>query len=290
MIFHLTSFAEWNKAQTNGEYTAPSLKSEGFIHFSAYGQILKVANSFYKSVQLPILLVVDNSKLLDIELRWEGADGLEFPHLYRSLKCSEVTKTIPLLKNKNGDFVSSEDLDQAAGAKTLETPRLILREMQLADFPYIHAYASDEENGKYMPWGPNNENDTRAFLTRKFKEQASSPRKTFDFGVIDKTTGQFMGACGFMVKSYESQVGFIGYVLKKTYHGRGFATEFSKALLQFGFDELKMHRIEATCDSENIGSFKVMQKIGMQQEALLRGDAVYKGRRRSTIICSIVRD
>jgi uncharacterized protein (DUF952 family) len=55
MIFHLISFVDWNKSQLLGEYRAPSLDTEGFIHLSSYGQILSVANSFYESVQLPLL-------------------------------------------------------------------------------------------------------------------------------------------------------------------------------------------------------------------------------------------
>lgn len=289
MIFHLTSFVEWNKAQAIGEYRAPSLESEGFIHFSSYGQILSVANLLYKSVNLPILLVIDDSKLDPNDLKWEGVDELEFPHLYRPVKIDEVIKTIPLLKNKSGEFVVSEDLNGISGSVILETSRLILRDFQITDFEGLHAYASDEEVVKNVPWGPNTASDSRMFLTRKFKEQSSHPRKTFDFAVTLKDSGEMIGGGGIFVKSFESQTAFIGYVLNKTFHGKGYATEIAKSLVDFGFSKLNLYRIEATCDLENPASFKVMEKVGMQKEGVLRGNAVYKGRRRSTVVCSIIR-
>jgi uncharacterized protein (DUF952 family) len=48
MIFHITSKSEWKKAQTRGEYVAPSLETEGFIHCSTEKQVLQVANAFYR--------------------------------------------------------------------------------------------------------------------------------------------------------------------------------------------------------------------------------------------------
>src|SRR4051812_45537179 len=111
MIFHLTSREEWEKSLAAGEYVAPSLWSEGFIHLSSYGQILSVANAFYKNVTEPILLVLDNSKL-DGALKWEGPEGLEFPHLYRAIRVTEVLRTIPLLKDDKGEFIFSKELGE----------------------------------------------------------------------------------------------------------------------------------------------------------------------------------
>ncbi|MGZ3691465.1 MAG: GNAT family N-acetyltransferase [Pseudobdellovibrio sp.] len=289
MIFHLTSQKEWELALNSGEYAAASLASEGFIHLSSYGQILSVANSFYRKVEQPILLVVDNTKL-DEALKWEGKDGLEFPHIYRTIRTNEVLRTIPLTKNLLGEFVTSPELDQAAMAVTLQTERLTLREVQLTDFATIQEYTSDVDLTKYMPFGPNTPDETRAFLTRKFKEQSSNPRANYDFAVIDKQTNEMIGTAGLYIKSVPAQVAFIGYIIKRSAHGKGFATEFTKRLIRYGFEERDMNRIEATCDSENTPSFKVMLKSGMQQEALLRQDGLTKGKKRNTIICSVLKE
>ena len=287
MIFHLTSELEWIKAKAAGEYTAESLKSEGFIHLSSYGQILQVANLFYKSVENPVLLALENMNL-DSSLKWEGENGLEFPHLYRPIKTSEVVDVISLTKNEKGEFVSNDKLDEAAFAKILVTERLVLREFQLTDLPMVHQYASDEDLVKFMPWGPNTDKQTREFFTRNFKLQSENPRKIFDFAVLDKNTGDFLGSGGVILRAPHSEFANIGYILKRSAHGKGYATELSKALLKFGFENLKLHRIAATCDSENTASYRVMEKIGMSREGLMREDLRMKGRVRSTLVYSVL--
>ena len=90
MIFHITSQAEWSQAQTRGEYTAPSLVSEGFIHFSTEKQVLVVANAFYRGRKDLVVLKVDEARLKS-ELKWEAPAGPPsdnisesdlFPHIY----------------------------------------------------------------------------------------------------------------------------------------------------------------------------------------------------------------
>lgn len=288
MIFHLTSEKLWKRGLNDGEYRPESLAKDGFIHFSALGQILNVANSFYKSVDDSVLLAVENKNLS--ELKWEGEDGLEFPHLYRPLCSSDVEKVIPLSRNNLGDYVSNPLLEEAAGAVRIETPRLILREFQITDYEAVHFYGSDPEITKFMPWGPNSVTDTRAFLTRKFKEQSEMPRLKCDLAITCKTTGELFGACGVMTQNEQAQTAFLGYVMKKSAHGKGYATEFARAVIEYAFKHMNLYRIEATCDAENKASFNVMKKIGMQQEALLRGNLVYKNRRRDTIVCSILKN
>lgn len=287
MIFHLTSESEWKKAQAVGEYKAESLTSEGFIHLSSYGQILQVANSFYKSVEKPVLLALDNMSL-DSSLKWEGVSGLEFPHLYRPIKVSEVIEVIALTKNEIGDYITNLRLDEVASAKSVTTERLILREFQLTDRPILHDYASDEDLVKFMPWGPNNDKETNEFFTRNFKMQTENPRRIYDFAITDKSTGDFLGSGGVILRTHKSEFATIGYILKSSAHGKGYATEMAKALLKYGFENLKLHRIAATCDSENTASYRVMEKIGMSREGLLREDMSMKGRIRSTLVYSIL--
>lgn len=287
MIFHLTSESDWKKAQAVGEYAAESLVSEGFIHLSSYGQILQVANSFYKSIEKPVLLALDNMTL-GSALKWEGVNGLEFPHLYRPIKISEVVEVVALTKNANGDYESNSKLDEVANAKSVTTERLTLREFQLTDKPVLHQYASDADLVKYMPWGPNSDKATNEFFTRNFKMQTENPRRIYDFAITEKLTGDFLGSGGVILRAYDSEFATIGYILKPSAHGKGFATEMAKALLKFGFGNLKLHRIAATCDSENTASYRVMEKIGMSREGLMREDMSMKGRIRSTLVYSIL--
>ncbi len=98
MILHITSKQEWSAAQSRGEYTARSLSTEGFIHFSTDKQAVNVANAFYRGRTDLILLVVDETKL-DAELKWEAPAGPPaekvseadlFPHLYGPLNLNAI--------------------------------------------------------------------------------------------------------------------------------------------------------------------------------------------------------
>jgi [ribosomal protein S5]-alanine N-acetyltransferase len=62
----------------------------------------------------------------------------------------------------------------------------------------------------------------------------------------------------------------IGWVFHPQHHGQGFATEAAMALFQYGFETLDLHRIIATCQPENIASWRVMEKLGMHREAHFR--------------------
>jgi len=98
-ILHITARATWEAARREGIYRAPSLESEGFIHFSKLQQLLGVANAFYAGQSGLVLLEVDDA-LLHAELRWEPPAGLPapaslpptglFPHLYGPLNLDAV--------------------------------------------------------------------------------------------------------------------------------------------------------------------------------------------------------
>lgn len=111
MIYHITTRGEWLAAQAAGEYSAPSLKAEGFIHCSKLNQVLDVANAFYRQLQDVVLLCIDESKLL-AELKWEAPvhpkasadapDYPEFPHVYGKINLDAVLKVVDLPQSENG--------------------------------------------------------------------------------------------------------------------------------------------------------------------------------------------
>ena len=170
----------------------------------------------------------------------------------------------------------------------IETPRLLLREFSPEDLDQVDEYASDSEVVKYMQWGPNSREETREFLVRTADARLVQPRRDFDWAVIHKADGRLIGSCGIHVSAIESRRAFIGYVLNRRFWGQGFATEAAEAVLGFGFDSLKMHRIFATCDAENRRSARVLEKIGMRYEGRLRDECRKKGAWRDTFMFAIL--
>ena len=114
MILHITSKQEWKDAQANGAYTAPSLTSEGFIHFSTDKQALNVANAFYRGRTDLVVLVVDETRLSS-EVKWEApagppADSISqadlFPHVYGPVNLDAVTSVLEFPPDADGGWRS----------------------------------------------------------------------------------------------------------------------------------------------------------------------------------------
>jgi uncharacterized protein (DUF952 family) len=113
MIFHITSRAEWDKAQQHGYYRAEGFAMEGFIHCSTLAQVLPVANNFYKGQSGLILLEIEPT-LLSAELKWEPptggapppgvAAGDMFPHVYGPINVDAVVRVIDLTSKPDGTF------------------------------------------------------------------------------------------------------------------------------------------------------------------------------------------
>jgi RimJ/RimL family protein N-acetyltransferase len=166
----------------------------------------------------------------------------------------------------------------------IQTQRLLLREFLLDDFAGVHAYASQPETVRYMEWGPNTPEQTRDFLHRKMESQRALPRAEYELAVVLRETGRIIGGVGLRVSRPEHFAGDIGYTFNPAHWGNGYAAEAAAALLAFGFGELKLHRIHATCDPENRRSARVMEKIGMQYEGRLRDYTFEKGKWRDSLI------
>jgi ribosomal-protein-alanine N-acetyltransferase len=172
----------------------------------------------------------------------------------------------------------------------LHTERLHIREFEPTDEADIHEYASDPEVCRFMEWGPNTHEETRTFLARKLERMKNEPRTEFELAVVLMAERKVIGGVGIRIKSTKHREGDIGYVLGRRYWNRGIVTEASRAVLDYGFTQLKLHRIYATCDAENRGSARVMEKLGMRYEGRKRENAFEKGRWRDTVMYAILED
>ncbi len=88
-ILHLCASTDWIAASTKGEYKPASFDEIGFIHCSTPQQLLKVANSYYRSTPDLLLLWIDPIKL-DVPVKWESPEGDLFPHIYGALNLPAV--------------------------------------------------------------------------------------------------------------------------------------------------------------------------------------------------------
>lgn len=171
----------------------------------------------------------------------------------------------------------------------LTSPRLTLRPLAESDFDEVHAYSSNLEVVKFMQWGPNTEEQTRNFMKLCLAHQNEEPRHTYDFAVLLKDSGDFLGSITLRVMKDNTKFGEIGYVYNPRAWGQGYASEAAEAVIRFGFDELDMQKVSATCDPLNFGSARVLQKGGMKLEGYLRKHLFLKGVWRDTLLFGCAR-
>lgn len=170
----------------------------------------------------------------------------------------------------------------------LTVDRLALREFAQDDWQAVHEYAADPEVVRYMTWGPNDEEQTRGFIRRGMAGQEEFPRRKYELAIVLQAETRLIGGCGIVVSDPDDNGGWIGYCFNRRYWGQGYATEAATALLAFGFAQLGLHRIWATCDPANLASAHVLEKSGMQREGHLREHKWEKGRWRDSLLYAVL--
>lgn len=167
------------------------------------------------------------------------------------------------------------------------TERLILRQMKVSDSSDMFEYASQKELTRYLTWTAHpNEDYTKEYL--KYLQTRYAAGDFYDFAVTLKDSGKMIGTCGFTRFNTAHNSAEIGYVINPAYQGIGIATEAARAVLDFGFSELKLHRIEARHMVGNDASHKVMEKLGMKTDGTLREAYYVNGSYRTVTVCSIL--
>lgn len=145
----------------------------------------------------------------------------------------------------------------------IQTPRLVLRSIALADWPSIHRYMSDAAVTRWLPEGCLDEAQTTAFVQKNTGAEATA------LAVIERESGALVGHMVFH-PWFGPATHEIGWVISPSSQRSGYATEAAAALLDFAFKTLNCHRVIATCQPENPASWRVMEKLGMRREAHFR--------------------
>lgn len=154
---------------------------------------------------------------------------------------------------------------------TIQTERLYIKEIAWSDAESIHNIHSIPQVDEFNTLGlPKDFNETKALIKSAIEDQSNKNRKEFAWIVRLKNSDIIIGLCGMFNSADKFKIGEIYYKLIPEYWGNGYATEIAKALVKFGFNDLKLHRIEAGAAVENIKSLRVLEKIRMTKEGIRR--------------------
>ena len=173
----------------------------------------------------------------------------------------------------------------------LETKRLILRPFRDSDCYDLHLWASNIDVTRFVNWDTHRSLDDTIEFIRLVKEISERNTMTF-MAVALKTTKQVIGSVGIFQRSDLSLFTLeLGYCLGDSWWGNGYIVEASLGLVDYGFLTLpNLQRVEANCIVENTASRRVMEKMGMQREGILRNYVEKNGRMYNSYMYSILRD
>lgn len=153
----------------------------------------------------------------------------------------------------------------------IETERLILRPMTLADAEDMFEFASDEETTRFVYPTYQSLSEMRAGIANYFMKEPLGKH-----AIELKENGKMIGTIDLRV-NVVNEVGEIGYALSRNYWRQGITTEASEALLKIGFEQMKLIKIFAFHDERNPASGGVMKKLGMEQEGFVKNARRHKG-------------
>ncbi|MFC3032057.1 GNAT family N-acetyltransferase [Pseudoalteromonas fenneropenaei] len=151
----------------------------------------------------------------------------------------------------------------------IETERLILKTLVEEDAKELFAIFSDHEVMKYWntkPWTAIDE--AKSFIAKSL--EATHSNTEVILGIYLKNTGQLLGKIMLFNYEKESRRAEIGFGVGRNFWGQGIVFEAGNALIEYAFNTLKLRRIEAEIDPDNISSGKALERLGFEKEGHLR--------------------
>ena len=172
--------------------------------------------------------------------------------------------------------------------KNLESQRLLLRQITPADVNEIFALRSNPDVMKYVP-RPLCTTTDDAMAIINMLEQKIVSNEGINWAITLKGNDTLIGFIGHYQIKWEHFRSEIGYMLLPTFQGKGIATEAVKLVIDYGFNEMNMHSLEAIIDPANIASAKVLEKNNFIKEAYLKENEFFDGKFLDCIIYSLLK-
>ena len=182
----------------------------------------------------------------------------------------------------------SIEINNGKKSPKIETERLILRLFERSDAERVRELAGDKEIADTMA------NIPHPYEKGMAEEWISTGRIKFEYGecahfaVVLKFTEELIGAIGLVIDKDFNRAE-LGYWIGKDYWNKGYCTEGSRAVLEYGFDQLLLHKITASHFARNPSSGKVMRKIGMEKEGFFKKHVPKSGNYEDLVVYGILR-
>jgi ribosomal-protein-alanine N-acetyltransferase len=175
----------------------------------------------------------------------------------------------------------------------IETERLIIRDNIMDDLEGHHKLMSDPNLMTYIQdIQTHSLEESKKNLAHSVKESKSLNRTCYFFAIEEKEGHNYVGAIGFTVLERTETNGNaeLGYFILKDYWSKGYTTEACKAVIDYAFNSVNLHKISTGCNAENVSSEKIMIKLGMTKEAHLKQHVLHNGQWKDRVEYGLFRE
>lgn len=175
---------------------------------------------------------------------------------------------------------------QISPLQNIATERLILRPLEAADSEDIFQLRSNSEVIKYVN-RPLSRFESEAVAFIKIITENVAKNQSAYWGIALPETNRIIGTICLWNLEAENFRGEIGYELMPAFQGKGYMQEAVKAVVDYGFNTLKLHTITAWFHSDNMASQKLLEKLGFKQEAYFKDSVFYNGKFSDMIVYTL---
>lgn len=153
---------------------------------------------------------------------------------------------------------------------TLESERLLIRNLREDDFSNFFHYRSDPEVCRYQDWDPFDEQATLAFIKEQKGKGLHDLEEWVQLAIELKAENRLIGDIAFRRYDYLGSLAEVGYAITPAYQRRGYAFEALELLVSYFFEHLNIHKIIARVDPRNEGSLGLLHRLHFVKEGHMR--------------------
>ena len=170
----------------------------------------------------------------------------------------------------------------------LTTARLQLRSISKADSDDLYAIYSDMKTLEY--WGQDPvQSPADAWNKIKVNMQSVENGTAFLWGIVLRDSNRLIGTCTIFRINQQNKNGEAGYILNRAHWGKGLMTETMNSVLDYAFNDLDFHRLEADTDPDNAASLALLEKFGFQREGYFRERWFVHGKWHDSVMLGVLR-
>ncbi len=169
-------------------------------------------------------------------------------------------------------------MDDDPSFERFTSTRLVIRRFSVADAEALASYRSDLEVARYQDWVcPYPVSEARQFIASLHQLAPGTPGTWFQFAVSLTPSGLLIGDVALRTSRADARQGEIGFTFAAAHQGQGYATEAVRAVTQYAFVELVMHRVISRTDARNLRAQRLLERLGFRREGELRESVWFKG-------------